>query len=876
MAPIVLSAGIVRKQLWLTLSLSFFFVQLIPTASRAQTAITWTNLVNAVVTESGIQKTAGCDGCQDAGASSQNQLTTDGYVEFKVGELNTLWMAGLSHGDDNTTYADIDFGFRFNGAGSADVLEGGVYAGGDATYAPGDVFRISLANGRIEYSKNGQYLKESTRAPQLPLLLDSSLISTGATIHDAVMAVAPPPPAGGGFTEKAGSPALRARFTPSQMQSFLPTGGATGKFTFPAPYNTEAVRLTNATTCAQGSDCLWYVGYSYWHNINFHVGSSDMYIFLGTDTNRGGVGPILLRYDKNGDTVQNLGPLFDESSAYHWQTGEAWYFSGSQPSKLYAFLVGGTQLRRFDIFTRQFDPVPAIDLDSCLGSVCPAQGAYITQPHSSDDDSVHSATVQNSDYQRIGCVVSRPSGFLYYDTASSGMVFDECQIDKSGRWLILLMNRTDGMRVNRIVDTQTGQQTTIDNANGALGHLDTGYGYAVGADNFNPLPNATILLKFPVQSTSRPIGPVVHYNKRWDIAAANHIAHGNAINAPPESQYACGSNASTTPDMADEIVCFSLNANRNTDGSLDVLVVGQVMTDLSASGGGSDDYAKRPKGNLDVTGRYFIWTTNLGENRLDAFLVKIPAGAASSSGTTVPPASQIVDDEGAVWTIGAGQAILRNGVQAAGGYGSQILWKNANVYVLGTDSNWWQWIGNGWVNIGATTPGGGSTGGAASPDGTTVPTTATQIVDGGGDVWTIGSGAVILRNGVQAAYGYGSQILWKNANVYVFGTDSNWWQWIGNGWLNVGAMTPGGGSTGGAASFDGTTVPTTATQIVDGGGDVWTIGSSAVILRNGVQAAYGYGSQIFWQNSTIYVFGTDSNWYRWTGSWWINLGPAHP
>jgi hypothetical protein len=26
-----------------------------------------------------------------------------------------------------------------------------------------------------------------------------------------------------------------------------------------------------------------------------------------------------------------------------------------------------------------------------------------------------------------------------------------------------------------------------------------------------------------------------------------------------------------------------------------------------------------------VTGRYFIWTTNLGGNRLDAFLVKVPA-----------------------------------------------------------------------------------------------------------------------------------------------------------------------------------------------------------------------------------------------------------
>jgi hypothetical protein len=79
--------------------------------------------------------------------------------------------------------------------------------------------------------------------------------------------------------------------------------------------------------------------------------------------------------------------------------------------------------------------------------------------------------------------------------------------------------------------------------------------------------------------------------------------------------------------MADEIVCFPLNANRNTDGSLDVLAVAQVMTDLDALGGrddNGDDYEQLPKGNLDVTGRYFIWTTNLGGDRLDAVLVKIP------------------------------------------------------------------------------------------------------------------------------------------------------------------------------------------------------------------------------------------------------------
>ena len=189
-----------------------------------------------------------------------------------------------------------------------------------------------------------------------------------------------------------------------------------------------------------------------------------------------------------------------------------------------------------------------------------------------------------------------------------------------------------------------GKTTTIEDFNGALGHLDMGFGYAVGADTFNPLPNATILLQFPVVTTTRPIGPVVHFNKRWDIAAANHVAHGNAQSgATVQSQYACGSNATRVADMADEIVCFPLDANHNTDGSLDVLVVAQVMTDLDAPGGrdaNGDDYEQLPKGNLDVTGRYFLWTTNLGGSRLDAFLVKIPAERLNSSQESVELTTQ--------------------------------------------------------------------------------------------------------------------------------------------------------------------------------------------------------------------------------------------
>ena len=58
---------------------------------------------------------------------------------------------------------------------------------------------------------------------------------------------------------------------------------ARGVFTFPAPYLTQGIRLTNASDCVGGGDCVNPVGYSYWRNINNHVGSNTMLIVLGMD-----------------------------------------------------------------------------------------------------------------------------------------------------------------------------------------------------------------------------------------------------------------------------------------------------------------------------------------------------------------------------------------------------------------------------------------------------------------------------------------------------------------------------------------------------------------------------------------------------------------
>jgi hypothetical protein len=100
----------------------------------------------------------------------------------------------------------------------------------------------------------------------------------------------------------------------------MPTLPARGPFTFPAPYGTTGVRITNVSDCAGGTDCLDYVGYSYWRNMNYHVGSDSILIFLTLDRNRGGGGPTLFSYNKLTDQVTKVGPLFDSATLElgHW------------------------------------------------------------------------------------------------------------------------------------------------------------------------------------------------------------------------------------------------------------------------------------------------------------------------------------------------------------------------------------------------------------------------------------------------------------------------------------------------------------------------------------------------------------------------------
>src|SRR5439155_1090397 len=208
---------------------------------------------------------------------------------------------------------------------------------------------------------------------------------------------------------------------------------------------------------------------------------------------------------------------------------------------------------------------------------------YVWQPHSSDDDKVHSVTLRNSaTYEMLGCLVYHEDTRVYQYFPKIGD-FNECSVDKSGRWLM------------------------------SLEDIDYKYDLEV---------------------------------RIFDLA---------------------------TGVWGNEIVCFRL------DGSLNVLVVAPVMTDLNAPGGGSDAYYKEPKGNLDVTGQYFIWTSNTGGSRLDAFVVKVPSQLLMGGTTDTTPPSVSVSAPASASTVTGTIAVAATASDDVGVAGVQFKLDGASL-----------------------------------------------------------------------------------------------------------------------------------------------------------------------------------------------------
>jgi alpha-tubulin suppressor-like RCC1 family protein len=146
--------------------------------------VQWTNAVGLSVSGSTLTKTASV-GWGNAGAASV-QVIRDGYgyVEFTAGATNVARMCGLSWGDSDQNYPDIDFAAYLRDDGTFVVYEGGAWRGEFGPYASGDRIRVEVHHGVVTYRRNGVLVYTSTSLPRYPLRVDASLYQTGATLQD--------------------------------------------------------------------------------------------------------------------------------------------------------------------------------------------------------------------------------------------------------------------------------------------------------------------------------------------------------------------------------------------------------------------------------------------------------------------------------------------------------------------------------------------------------------------------------------------------------------------------------------------------------------------------------------------------------------------
>lgn len=355
-----------------------------------------------------------------------------------------------------------------------------------------------------------------------------------------------------------------------------------GPFSFGSGYSANGIRLTNPENAPQGVPPRLY---PYCSIVNQHAGQDFLWVIVGRVAQR----PLLLKVDKARGTVTSDRILPTEGEA------EGWFFSDRWPSVF--FYLEGPALRRYDVRDGRDEAVFTLEA---------RYGDDLWQVHNSADDTVHSATVRrrtaDGPYEALGCVVVQGGVQRFFSRRPADPKdFDECIIDKSGRWLIIQEER-----YNRIIDLSSPgvlQGTTIEQEEGALGHLDVGDGFMVGEDDSGDRWQMT----------------------RWDLAERRRTV---VLIGPAEWGQGLGHLAVRAP-----IILHSSNATGElwtlpTDGSSPPRVIAPGLLAVDPSMTNDEKYDRQLRACLDPAREYAAFVSNLGvpRGRFDLFLAQLPGG----------------------------------------------------------------------------------------------------------------------------------------------------------------------------------------------------------------------------------------------------------
>ena len=471
----------------------------------AQTLTTWDAPVKVTALDGAITKTSGCEGCADAGARSSTQITGAGYTEFTAAALARLF-AGL--GADltpSTASSTIDFAFSLWPSGAWEIRELGAYRK-DGTYAAGDRFRVAVESGAIVYRVNGAVVYTSAAAPAYPLGLDVTLYSLGASITQATVAAAAPPPdrnydprpkpAETVPVPSASGPYLAVTDRQVHSKPAVPVIGPAGTAIADPVFATSIRRITDGFT-RPGTLDRSYRTPSSPHQNSWSAGTRYFYV-MGS----GGVGPIPYAFDAATGLARRIQPSATGDGGLVLKFYIEPQFSYVNDSIIYGSYSGpGSTLRTID----QYDFTTAaytrlIDFDALVPGL---SGTYIGGVASSGGpvervEAFFGGTSQ--DRHRYVVVFDRanPQNWQIVDTLAStingqpspitlNFRLHHAMIDRSGRYVMLYSTSVDQAAPRYAAqeylwDLQTGTITELGTAALPYGHDAFGYGVYVNKD----------------------------------------------------------------------------------------------------------------------------------------------------------------------------------------------------------------------------------------------------------------------------------------------------------------------------------------------------------------------------------------------------------
>jgi len=357
----------------------------------------------------------------------------------------------------------------------------------------------------------------------------------------------------------------------------LPRAG--GTFLDPA-FGSTIMRLTDEV---DGTACINF--YSYWPS--FNLDSTRLIIRCDADAK-------LYRFDPNRFQIVGKGPLFERPAPGGGNLSvEDAIWSGTSATVLYGY--SESKLFAYDVATKTYTLIKDFGFE--------LPGNYLGQMSKSLDDNVFAFTRKDRNYKPVGYVVWRrdQNRIVRNETVLS---FDEAQVDKSGRYVVVKAKFDRSVDV-QVIDLQTGttESLTDPGPDFSPGHSDNGRQIVVGHDNWNN--------QYTVRKLAAPhqFQTVIGFGNDW--SQANHVSMlGDDDGWCVISNYTAG-NGPVGP-FRNEIFMAS------TDGSQRVKRLAQHRSVYR-------DYWDTPRANISRDGRFIVFTSNWGSTtRRDVFIIKIP------------------------------------------------------------------------------------------------------------------------------------------------------------------------------------------------------------------------------------------------------------